>query len=64
MFKKFVLIISIALGLVVSGCASFDYETRPFFSGFGEKIDCSQNSDGSIFRVRSQRLCSFERWSY
>ena len=56
--------ISIALGLVISGCASFDYETRPFFSGFGQKFDCLQNVDGSIFRVHSQRLCNFERWGY
>jgi hypothetical protein len=57
MFKKILLIISIALGLIISGCASFDYETRPFFNS--TKIDC-----GNGHFALTQRLCSFERWGY
>ncbi|MFI3123476.1 MAG: hypothetical protein QX194_06075 [Methylococcales bacterium] len=70
MFQKILLIISIALGLIISGCASFSddferhYDALPFFMGFGQKTDCLQNANGSVFRVRNARLCSFEQWGY
>jgi hypothetical protein len=54
MLKKFSLIISIALGLIISGCTS--YQVSPFFTS---KIDC-----GNGWFAMNQRLCDFERWGY
>jgi hypothetical protein len=54
MFK--IAFIIVLTSLMLFGCASFDYETRPFFSS---KVDC-----GNGKRMMTQRLCDFDAWGY